>query len=113
MIKVGRGSRRENLEHFTKTCQNEGMYEEHQGKVAGKLIHNFVILAALFIIGVCIFFVVDKVENGLFHGSTTQAVVCDNESGVSELENAGIGNATKCKPKEATTEEKIKEIYKR
>ena len=89
------------------------MYEEHQGKVAGKLIHNFVILAALFIIGVCIFFVVDKVENGLFHGSTTQAVVCDNESGVSELENAGIGNATKCKPKEATTEEKIKEIYKR
>ena len=82
------------------------MYEEHQGRAAGKIIHNFVIITVVFIIGVCIFFVVDKVENGLFHGSTTQDVVCSNEEGMSSL-----GDVTKCKPKEPSTKEKMRQIY--
>lgn len=87
------------------------MYEEHQGTAAGKIIHNFVIITVVFIIGVCIFFVVDKVENGLFHGSTTQDVVCSNEEGMSSLDDVGIGDVTKCKPKEPSTKEKMRQIY--
>ena len=89
------------------------MYVDHQGKAAGKILHNFISIAVIVVIGICIYFVYDKVQNGLFQGDSTKANACANESGMDTLKEAGIEGATKCEPAEKDAKTKIREIYGR
>ena len=97
---------------FIGMCHNWGMYVDHQGKAAGKLLHNFIILAVIAVISVCIYFVYDKIQNGLFQGDATGSNACANEEGMETLKNAGIESATKCKPVDKNNpKDKIREVY--
>ena len=89
------------------------MYVDHQGKTASKLLHNLIVIMVIAGIGVCIYFVYDKVQNGLFTGEKVENSVCRNEDGRETMEKSGINNATKCEPVEENPRAKIKSVYGR
>ena len=90
------------------------MYVDHQGKTAGKLLHNFIVIIVIVGIGICIYFVYDKVQNGLFHNQQVETNVCGNEDGKETMEKSVIDNATKCKPEQKEdARSKIKSVYGR
>ncbi len=103
---------RRKLELFAQKCHNDDMYVDHQGKTAGRLLHNFIIILVIAGIGVCIYFVYDKVQNGLFNNERIENNVCNNEDGVKTMEKSGIDGATKCEPVEKEdARSKIKSVY--
>ena len=101
------------LVFFIETRHNGVMYVDHQGKTASKLLHNIIVIMVIAGIGVCIYFVYDKVQHGLFEGEKVENSVCRNQEGMETMQKSGIDNATKCEPVEESPRSKIKSVYGR